>query len=322
MLRKDLRMRNHIKVFAITIVAILILGLLPKGQAYVRDFGRVAVEKQSLYSSIFVYERGSVMTLMFGKRMPAPVQSQVDLKAPRKHMLEYSTMAFCGLLYQPQPKRLLVVGLGGGVIPREMRHYFPEMEIDVVEIDPDIPPIATKYMGFSEDDKLKVHVEDGRVFVKKRLRHNPPEPKYDMVILDAFNGDYIPFHMMTREFLEEVKGVLADDGVVVANVFSSNRLFDAEFKTFLEVFGRTQAYFGEESTNVMLAAPGPAGGLLTMREAMEKARAVRQERKIAFNLVTVAQRLDPKAEPADDAQVLTDDRAPVNWLREQESGTR
>ncbi|NLH18189.1 MAG: fused MFS/spermidine synthase [Phycisphaerae bacterium] len=203
-----------------------------------------------------------------------------------------------------------------------MRHYFPEMEIDVAEIDPEIPPIATQYMGFETDDKLKVHVEDGRIFIKKRLRHNPPEPKYDMVILDAFNGDYIPFHLMTREFLEEVKGVLADDGVVVANVFSSNRLFDAEFRTFVEVFGRAQAYFGEESTNVMLAAPGSAGPILSMRDAMEKARAVRQDRKIAFNLVEVAQRLAPKAEPEADAMVLTDDRAPVNWLKDQDSGTR
>jgi spermidine synthase len=243
----------------------------------------------------------------------------VDLNAPRKHLLEYSELAFCGLFYQPQPKHLLVIGLGGGVIPREMRHYFPDLEIDVAEIDAEIPPIATKYMGFETDDKLKVHVEDGRVFIKKRLRHNPPEPKYDMVILDAFNGDYIPFHLMTREFLEDVKGVLADDGVVVANVFSSNRLFDAEFKTFVEVFGRAQAYFGEESSNVMLAAPGSAGTTLSMREALEKARTVREQRKVAFNLVAVAQRLAPKAEPAANAPILTDDRAPVNWLKEQES---
>lgn len=300
----------------------LLVGLaLPVG-AYVHDYGRMVVEKQSLYASIFVYERGSIRTLMFGKGMATPVQSQVDLKAPRRHLLEYSELAFCGLFYQPQPRRLLVLGLGGGVIPREMRHYFPELEIDVAEIDAEIPPIATKYMGFSEDDKLKVHVEDGRVFIKKRLRHNAPQPKYDMIILDAFNGDYIPFHLMTREFLEEVKGVLADDGVVVANVFSSNRLFDAEFKTFVEVFGRAQAYFGEESTNVMLAAPGSAGPMLSMRDAMEKARVIRQERKIAFNLVAVAQRLAPKAEPEVDAMVLTDDRAPVNWLKEQETGTR
>ncbi|NLH15904.1 MAG: fused MFS/spermidine synthase [Phycisphaerae bacterium] len=312
------RLRCRVMGLALSVLAVL---SLPVG-AYVRDYGRMVVEKQSLYASIFVYERGSIRTLMFGQGMMTPVQSQVDLKAPRRHLLEYSELAFCGLFYQPQPKRLLVLGLGGGVIPREMRYYFPEMEIDVAEIDPEIPPIATKYMGFETDDKLKVHVEDGRVFIKKRLRHNPPQPKYDMVILDAFNGDYIPFHLMTREFLEEVKGVLADDGVVVANVFSSNRLFDAEFRTFVEVFGRAQAYFGEESTNVMLAAPGPAGPLLSMRDAMEKARAVRQDRKITFNLVEVAQRLAPKAEPEADAMVLTDDRAPVNWLREQESGTR
>lgn len=63
---------------------------------------------------------------------------------------------------------------------------------------------------------------------------------------------------------------------------------------------------------------GAGGGLLTVQEAMEKARAVRQERKIAFNLVEVAQRQAPKAEPDGDAMILTDDRAPVNWLKEQE----
>jgi spermidine synthase len=153
-----------------------------------------------------------------------------------------------------------------------MRHYFPEMEIDVVEIDPEIPPIATKYMGFSTDDKLRVQVEDGRVFIKKRLRHNPPEPKYDMVILDAFNGDYIPFHLMTREFLEEVKGA-GRRRRGVANVFSSNRLFDAEFKTFVEVFGRHRRISAKSTKH---AGAEPAG-LLTMQEA-KKGQAVRQGR--------------------------------------------
>lgn len=281
------------------------------------EVNRLVYEKNSLYQRIYVYERGSVATLKFGKRSHVPMQSQVDTDNLRRHMLEYTRLMFCGLLYQPQPQRVLVLGLGGGVIPREMLHYYPGIEIDVVEIDGEIPPIAERFFGFATDEKLKVHVDDGRMFVKKRLRRNDAD-KYDIVILDAFNGDYIPFHMMTREFLDEVKGVLADDGVVIANVFSSDLLFDAEMKTFLAVFERCQVFVGSSSSNAMLVSPGPAGRTLTIKEAVGRAKEVQKERKLAFNLVTIARRLRPDMRPDTRAEVLTDDRAPVNWLRMQD----
>jgi len=232
-------------------------------------------------------------------------------------MLEYTTMTFCGLLYEPEPEKVLVLGLGGGVIPREMHHYLPALEIDVVEIDPEVPVIAKQFFGFREDDKLKVHIADGRMFIKKQLRRDPV-PKYDLVILDAFNSDYIPFHLMTKEFLEEVKSVLADDGVVIANVFYTNRLFDAELKTFLAVFERCQVFIGDHSGNAMLVAPGPAGPTLTIEDAVERAKILQRKHKLAFNMLTVARQLQPNIRPASRAKVLTDDRAPVNRLRTQQ----
>jgi spermidine synthase len=198
-----------------------------------------------------------------------------------------------------------------------MHYYFPSAEIDVVEIDPEIPLVATQFFGFRDDDKLKVHIDDGRIFIKKQLRCTPL-PKYDLVILDAFNGDYIPFHLMTKEFLEEVKGVLADDGVVIANVFYSNRLFDAEFKTFLAIFGRCQVFLGAYSTNAMLVAPGPTGPMLTVKEAMNRAQMLQRKHRLAFDMLTVAKQLRPNMHPDSHTKVLTDDRAPVNWLRTQE----
>ncbi len=283
-----------------------------------RGFGRLVHKKNSLYHRILVYQRGPVVTLQFGRRRLIQMQSQVDLTDLRRHMLEYTMLAFCGLLYEPEPKRMLVLGLGGGVIPREMHHYFPELEIHVVEIDPEIPLIATRFFGFREDDKLKVHIADGRMFIKQQLRRDPV-PKYDIVILDAFNSDHIPFHLMTREFLEEVKGVLAEDGVVIANVIYSNRLFDAELKTFLAVFARCQVFIGAYSINAMLVAPGPAGPTLTVKEAVGRARILQRKHKLAFNVTTVAKRLRPDTRPDSRAKVLTDDRAPVNWLRSRET---
>jgi len=282
-----------------------------------RGLGQLIHKKNSLYHRIFVYRRGPVVTLQFGKRRAVPMQSQVNLSDLRQHMLEYTMLSFCGLLYAPEPERMLVLGLGGGVIPRELHYYFPALDIHVVEIDPEIPLIAKRFFGFREDDKLKVHIADGRMFIKKQLRRDPV-PKYDLIILDAFNSDYIPFHLMTKEFLEEVKGVLAEDGVVIANVFYNNRLFDAELKTFLAVFGRCQVFFGAHSTNAMLVAPGPAGTTLTVREAVRRAKILQRKHRLAFNVLTVAKRLRPKRRPDSRAEVLTDDLAPVNWLRKQE----
>jgi len=281
-----------------------------------RDFGSLIYQKDSLYHRIFVYKDGSVVTLQFGQRPNVQKQSQVNLNDLRQNMLEYTNLAFCGLLYKPEPERMLVLGLGGGVIPREIRHYLPALEIDVVEIDPEIPPIAAGFFSFREDDKLRVHIDDGRMFVKKQLRLDPV-PKYDIIILDAFNSDYIPFHLMTKEFLEELKVVLAEDGVVIANVFYSNRLFDAELKTFLAVFGRCQVFFGTSSGNAMLVSPGPNAAMLTVKEAVERAKILQHEHNLAFDMLVVANQLRPNTLPEPQAKVLTDDRAPVNWLRTQ-----
>jgi len=286
-----------------------------------RVTGRLIHQKDSLYHRIFVHQRGSVVTLRFNKMTAVEKQSEVDLSDMHHLMLEYSRMVFCGLLYNPEPQRVLVVGLGGGVIPREMRYYFPELEIDVAEIDGTILPIAKEYFGFREDEKLKVHIEDGRMFIKKQLQREAV-PKYDIIVLDAFNSEYIPFHLMTKEFLEQVKGVLADDGVVAANVFYSNRLYDAELKTFLDTFGRCQAFYGKRSANAILAAPGPDCPTLSVKEAVIRAKELQQKHRLAFDMLTVARQLSPEPLPDRRADVLTDDRAPVNWLRKQERISR
>jgi spermidine synthase len=284
--------------------------------AAAQEFGQLIHHKDSLYHHIFVYELGPYITLQFGRRAAVQMQSQVNVNNLRQHMVEYTKMAFCGLLYKPQPQKLLMVGLGGGVIPREMNYYFPELDIDVVEIDPAVLPIAKQFFGFNESDKLKVHIADGRMFIKEQLRRDPV-PKYDFVFLDAFNSDYIPFHLMTKEYLEQVKGILAEDGVVIANIFYTNRLFDAELKTFLAAFGRYQVFLGSYSSNVMLVAPGPAAPMLTVKEAVDKAMVLQSRHEFSFDMTMIANQLRTNVQPDPGVKVLTDDCAPVNWLRTQ-----
>ena len=288
-----------------------------QGRSLDRALGEAVYKKNSLYNNIFVHKRGPVMTLKFGMRTTVEVQSQVNIRNLRQHMLEYTPMCFCGLLYNSDPNRVLVVGLGGGVIPREMRHYYPEAEIDVVEIDGEVLRVAKEYFKFAEDDKLKVHIEDGRMFVRKRIRDKGA--KYDMVILDAFTSEYIPYHLMTREFIEQVGDVLTDDGVIVANVFFPNRLFEAELATFMATLGQCQVYLGTDSGNAMIVA---APRTLTRQEAMRQAKILQPKHLFSFNMLGVAKKLEPDIRPGDTAIVLTDDRAPVNWLRSQPSKRR
>jgi len=300
------------------LVAALYAALACAGVAHAQLHGRLIHQTNTLYHRVFVYQQGSVVTLQFGRQRTTLVQSQVDVASPRRHMLEYSRLTFSGLLYQPEPERMLVVGLGGGVIPRELHHHFPRALIDVAEIDPEVAAVAERFFGFRTDERLRVHIGDGRMFVRKQARSTPVQ-KYDLIVLDAFNSDYIPFHLMTREFLEELKGVLADDGVVVANVFSNNRLCDAELKTFAAVFGRCQVFMGVESANAMIVSPGPDGPVLTVGQAVARAEELRKKHTFAFDLRAVARRLRPDVRPDPRADVLTDDRAPVNWLRGQET---
>jgi len=311
---------NRIWLAKAAVVGLLaVVCLLPRvwgARYYQGGLGQLVHRKNSLYHSIFVYKRDSIVTLNFGRQPGVEVQSQVDLGNLRRHMLEYSTMTFCGLLYKPQPKSVLVVGLGGGVIPREMRHYYPDAEIDVVEIDPEVARIAKDYFDFKEDDKLRVNIDDGRMFLRKKIRDKSPR-RYDVMVLDAFNSDYIPYHLMTREFLADANDLLADDGVVVANVFYPNRLFEAEFATFISVFGNCQAYFGTGSGNAMLVSRGSSGGLITSQEAQVRAQELQQKHLFDFDMPTVAGKLRPDVQPGPDAIVLTDDKAPVNRLRSQ-----
>ncbi len=307
-------MRKVILIFVFCVAAFCQLLFVSVAAAH--EFGQLIYQKDSLYHRIFVYKLGPVVTLQFGRRAAVNFQSQVNVRDLRQHMVEYTKLAFCGLLYKPQPQKILVVGLGGGVLPREMHYYFPALDIDVVEIDPEILPVARQFFSFREADKLKVHIADGRMFIKKQLRRDPV-PKYDIIILDAFNSDYIPFHLMTKEFLEQAKGILADDGVVIANVFYNNRLFDAELKTFLAVFGRCQVFFGVYSTNAVLVAPGPTSQSLTVKEAVDKAMVLQRRHELNFDMLMVANQLRPNIRPDPRVKVLTDDRAPVNWLRTQ-----
>src|SRR5690606_14911791 len=145
---------------------------------------------------------------------------------------------------------ILIIGLGGGTLSQALHATLPEATIDNVDIDPAVVRVAERFFGFQPDDRQRIFVEDGGQFIEQALSE---KRQYDLIMLDAFGVDYIPQHLMSREFLTMVKGILAPDGVLAANTFAGSRLYDRESATYFAVFG---PYFNLRSGNrVILARP-------------------------------------------------------------------
>lgn len=191
-------------------------------------------QEKSLYRNILVRETASRRCLVFAVKRGDRNQTCMDLENPKRLVFPYVRMTMGGLLINPDPERILIIGLGGGTMPTAFSELYPDAKIDIVEIDEAVVRVAEDFFGFKATDQMQVHVRDARVFVK-RARLN--KQKYDFVVLDAFTGDYIPEHLLTVEFLQEVKSIMDADGVLVANTFSTSVLYDHESETYKAVYG-------------------------------------------------------------------------------------
>jgi spermidine synthase len=190
--------------------------------------------ERSLYRNITVYESDDERCMRFTKQISAR-QSCISLKDPSYLVFDYTKIMLGALYLQPAPDKILIIGLGGGTLPSTLSRILPKAKIDTVEIDPAVVRVAQKYFNFRMTPAVTVSEEDGRVFVKRAVRKGL---KYDLIMLDAFDHEYIPEHLLTQEFLREVKQIMTPGGVLVSNTWSSSRLYDHESVTYESVFGR------------------------------------------------------------------------------------
>lgn len=190
--------------------------------------------EKSLYRNIVVYEEDDQRCMSFTRRNQTARQTCRSLDDPNQFVFSYTKMMMGALYLNPNPRKILIVGLGGGVLPTALAGMFPDAAIDIVEIDPAVVRVARQFFDFNPSQRVRVFEEDGRVFVKRAGKSGQ---RYDLVMLDAFDHEYIPEHLLTREFLLEVKTLLTADGVLVANTFSSSRLYPHESTTYESVFG-------------------------------------------------------------------------------------
>lgn len=264
----------------------------------------------TLYNNLTVERIGSVVELRARSRRGEALESAVDLSDPLKLVVGYTRTLYAGLFFQPQPKRVLMIGLGGAGFHRLFNAAYPTSLLQTVELDPKVFELCQTRLDFKPTAKTPVALLDGRMFVKR------DKGAWDWLILDAFRGGFVPPHLKTEEFYRECAARLGDRGVFISNLHSGTELYYADIKTIQKVFPQVVLFQTAGRGNVIICAvkyrapsisdpskwPTVASLSTPAFAGHLDLDAVRQER-IVIPAVEVAR-----------ARTLTDDFSPVEFL--------
>ena len=276
---------------------------------------KTLLEKDTFYHRIRVEEDDEARYMYFDRTL----QSAMNLKDPTTLQLIYSHYTSLGFAFKPDTKRILIIDLDSSSIPKKLQKEFPSLEIDVVEIDPEVIQIAKNHFNVRESNRLHLHAQDGRLFLTRTAN------QYDIILLDAYYADAMPFHLATREFFELAQRKLTPNGIVVANLISavtgpSGKIARAFVKTERRVFPQTYVFAARRAENV---STDTIQNIIVVATKDKQRLEIKEivKRSIALNKglfpdpiqdIGVAYYDGPL--PDQDVPVLTDDYAPTDNL--------
>jgi spermidine synthase len=301
--------------FILSVVGLFLLTLFFSYQQQKRlsTADQELIEKvESFYNNIFIYkDSAGLVHLTFGyrgKHFTESVHNPADtLELP----VIYTQIMSLGVLYPQKVDTMLVIGTGGGKTSTYMSAFMPHLRVTDVEIDPDVVKLAKKYFDYQETPQLQSVAEDGRKFLMRS------DATYDLIMLDAYRGPFVPFHLLTVEFFWEVKKRLNPGGAVVQNIEPTTMLFESAVATMRAVFEQVEFY--NASGNVIAVAyDGPEK---TGSELKEKAEALQNIYRFRYPLPAMLNKRKIFT-PPDTIKPLTDDFAPVDSLKSIESHNR
>lgn len=201
------------------------------------DGSAVLFRADTQYHRILVTEADGERTLRFDRSR----QTSVEVADPTVSKIRYPDYLHLAFAANPDAHRVLVLGLGGGALPSRIVRDYPEVDVDVVEIDPVVVETAARFFSLPDDPRLRVFVEDARRYV------SGTSERYDIVVVDCYHCDALPFHLTTQEFFEQIDSVLEPDGVVAYNIISAvegerSDLFRSVYRTAGTVWDRLWAF--------------------------------------------------------------------------------
>jgi predicted membrane-bound spermidine synthase len=267
-----------------------------------RPDGRIA-HIETEYNDIFITKRQTNLVMSFQIKGWDYTESAINLADADDLPLRYTQAMTVAVSYPHSPAKILMLGLGGGSISAYLGRFIPEAFITTVEVDPGVINAGKTYFGLRETERVRFAASDGRVFLN---RHNE---RYDLILLDAYRGGYVPFHLLTREFYALVKERLAPGGAAAFNVHDGTKLYSSTVRTLAQVFPQLDLYSTGLGETIVIGAPAE----VPKEMVVGNATALQAVHGFRFPLPQLVQRRSdyPQSQSAA-ADIITDDFAPAD----------
>jgi spermidine synthase len=179
------------------------------------------------YSRPFVIDDGKSRFLYFNVRL---MQSEMSLKAPNDLAIRYTQKMMAFLLFQPRPKRIVLIGLGGGSLIKFCYQRMPGTQLTAVELDPDVIAFRDTFLMPPDDDRLQVIQADGAEFL------DTTEKGIDALLVDAFDKTGFAPSLANREFFDNAYAKLSGNGVLVINLAGEKETYAGLIGEAMHVF--------------------------------------------------------------------------------------
>ncbi|MEG4392215.1 fused MFS/spermidine synthase [Microcoleus sp. BROC3] len=277
----------------------------------------IIFQENSGDNCIAVKKINSVLLLLLADRetlITNVAQSLLDLNNPLNFIFPYCRAMMLALVWKNQPKKIYIIGFGGGSLPRFFHHYFAESIIECTDIDPTVVEVARKFFGIQFDDRLKVAIQDGREY----LAQQNPTVKNDIIIVDAgFGSGYMPYRLVTQEFYQLCKTHLSRAGALVVNLFHKQEFNAAAVKTIQTVFAQVYICNLDTGNSIVIATNAPD---LAENEIFLKAELIQDFHDLGFSLIEMSLQLKKLAQLPEWVKnwetqpIFTDAEIPAGYL--------
>jgi len=234
------------------IVTSLLITMLCIGSS-IKSFSRSKsiIRVESEYNSIQIYDA----THPTNKRATKFMQINNELSSAMyldtdELVYDYSQYYKLGEHFFPNYKKALMIGGAAYSFPKFFLNYYPDKQIDVVEIDPELTELAKRYFRLQDNERLRIFHQDGRVFI------NNCTEQYDLVFSDAYKSNFIPPHLTTKQTAQGIYDILSAEGVVIQNVISgiNSTFLKRIYKTYKSVFPQVFFFKVENMENIAMVA--------------------------------------------------------------------
>ncbi len=179
------------------------------------------------YPKPFVIDDGKSRFLYFNVRL---MQSEMSLKAPYDLAIRYTQKMMAFLLFQPRPKRIVLIGLGGGSLIKFCHRRMPGTHLTAIELDPDVIAFRDAFLVPPDDERLQILQADGADYIAKA------EKGIDVLLVDAFDRTGFAPSLANREFFENAFAKLAGNGVLVINLAGEKESYEGLIGEAMLVF--------------------------------------------------------------------------------------